>query len=96
MSGVVEVTNVDGPDSDADDGDDLGQLLTELVKLLLQGSLDLLSLGHLGTDLANSGVEASADDDTTSLAGGDVGTGEQDVLLVLRERTISISLVSSE
>ncbi len=38
MSGVVEVSDVDGPDSDADEGDDLGQLLTELVELLLKRS----------------------------------------------------------
>ena len=67
MSGVVEVTDVDGPDGDADEGDDLGQLLTELVQLLLQRGLDLLGLAHLGTDAADGGVEAGAGDDTASL-----------------------------
>jgi hypothetical protein len=52
VSGVVEVANVDSPDGNANEGDNLGQLLTELVELLLQGSLDLLSLRHLSTDLA--------------------------------------------
>lgn len=84
MSGVVKVTDVDGPDSDADNGDNLGQLLAELVEFLLQRSLDLLGLGHLGTDLTDGGVEAGADDDTAGLAGGYVRTGEQDVLLVLK------------
>lgn len=83
MSGVVEVSDVDGPDSDADDGDDLRQLFTELVQLLLQWSLDLLSLGHLCADLADSGGQAGAHDDSASLASGHVGAGEQNVLLVL-------------
>lgn len=86
VSGVVEVSDVDGPDGDADDGDDLRQLFTELVQLLLQGRLDLLGLGHLGTDLTNGGVQSGSNDDTTSFASGNVGTGEQDVFLVLEER----------
>ncbi len=67
MSGVVEVTNVDSPDSDANKCDDLGQLLSELIKLLLKWGLDLFGLGHLGTNAANSGVQASADNNTASL-----------------------------
>ena len=47
VSRVVEVSDVDGPDSDANEGDHLGQLLSEFVKLLLEGGLDLLSLSHL-------------------------------------------------
>ena len=35
-----------GPYSDADQGDHLGELLSEVVKLLLEGSLDLLSRSH--------------------------------------------------
>lgn len=83
MSGVIEVANVDSPDGNADDGDNLRQLLAELVQLLLQWSLDLLSLRHFSTDLTNGSVQTSADDQTAGLAGGDVGTREQDVLLVL-------------
>ena len=67
VSGVVEVSDVDDPDGDADEGDDLGQLLTELVELLLKRGLDLLGLAHLGTDAADGGVQAGADDDTASL-----------------------------
>ena len=83
VSGVVEVSNVDGPDSNADESDHLGELLTELVELLLEGSLDLLSLSHLVSDLANGGVGAGTDDDTPGLAGSHIGAGEDDVLLVL-------------
>jgi len=63
VDGVVEVADVDGPDGDADDGDDLGQLLGELVQLLLQRGLLLLRLDHFGADLADLGVQAGADDD---------------------------------
>lgn len=83
MSGIVEVANVDSPDGDANQGDDLGQLFTEFVQLLLQRSLDLFGLSHFGPDPANGGVQAGANDDSASLAGGDVGAGEDDVLLVL-------------
>ena len=86
VGGVVEVSNVDRPDSHADDGDDLRQLLAELVKLLLQGRLDLLGLGHLGTDLTDGGVQASSNHYAASLARSDVGTREQDVLFVLGEQ----------
>merc|ERR1711963_139442 len=79
MGGVVEVSDVDGPDSNADESDDLGELLTELVKLLLEGGSDLLGLSHLVPDLTDGG----GDDDAPGLAGSHVGTGEDDVLLVL-------------
>ena len=83
MGGVIEVSNVDCPDSDTDEGDDLGKLLAELVELLGEGSLDLLGLSHLVSDLADGGVAAGADDDTAGLAGSHIGPGENDVLLVL-------------
>lgn len=83
MSGVVEVADVDGPDGDADDGDYFGELLAELVELLLERGLDFLGLGHFCADLADGGVEAGADDDAASFAGRHVGAGEEDVLLVL-------------
>jgi len=67
VSGVVEVTNVDSPDSDANEGDDLWELLSEFVKLLLEWGLDFLGLRHFGTDAANSGVKSSADNNTASL-----------------------------
>ena len=38
VDGIVEVTNVDGPDGDANDGDELGELLAELVELLGKAS----------------------------------------------------------
>ena len=83
VGGVVEVSDVDGPDSNADESDDLGELLTELVKLLLEGGSDLLGLSHLVPDLTDGSGAAGADDDAPGLAGSHVGTGEDDVLLVL-------------
>uniref|UniRef100_A0AAG5DA10 Uncharacterized protein n=1 Tax=Anopheles atroparvus TaxID=41427 RepID=A0AAG5DA10_ANOAO len=83
VGGIVEVSDVDGPDGDANQRDDLGQLLTELVQLLLQRRLDLLRLRHFRADLTDGSVQTGADDDTAGLTGRNVGTGEQDVLLVL-------------
>ena len=67
MSRVVEVTDVDGPNSDTDEGDDLGQLLTEFVELLLEWGLDLFGLAHFGTDAADGGVQAGTDNNTAGL-----------------------------
>lgn len=83
MSGIVEVANVDGPDGNANDGDDLGQLFAEFVQFLLQRSLDFFSLRHFSPDFADGSVQAGAHNDTASFAGSDVGTREQDVFLVL-------------
>ena len=67
MSGIVEVTDVDGPDSDTDEGDDLGQLLSEFVELLLEWGLDFFSLDHFGTNAADGGVQAGTDNNTAGL-----------------------------
>lgn len=80
---VVEVSDVDGPDGNANDGDNLRELFTEFIEFLLERGLDLFGLGHFRADFADSGVQASADDNAASLAGSDVSTREQDVLLVL-------------
>ena len=44
VGGVVEVSDIDGPHSNADQGGHLGELLREDVKLLLERSFDLLGL----------------------------------------------------
>jgi len=51
VGGVVEVTNVDGPYSDTDYSDHLGELLRELVQFLLQWGPLSFSVHHLITDL---------------------------------------------
>lgn len=53
MDRVVEVANVDHPDSNADQRDNLGELLTKFIQFLLQWGLLLLGGSHLVTDLTN-------------------------------------------
>lgn len=53
VHGVVEVADVDDPHGDADERDDLGELLAELVQLLLQRRALLLRARHLVADLAD-------------------------------------------
>lgn len=92
MDRVVEVANVDEPDSHTDERDDLGQLLPELIKLLLQGGLVLLGSSHLISDLANLSTHTSGGHDAHGLAGCNVGAlgrrgGDrvrQEVILVLQ------------
>lgn len=73
MDGVVEVANVDSPDGNADQGDNLGQLLAELVQLSLQRGLLLLGGDHLVTDLANLSGDSGGHSNTNGLASSDVG-----------------------
>merc|ERR1711887_175931 len=68
VGGVVEVANVDRPDGNADKGNHLGKLLCKVIKLLLEGGLDLLSGDHGLVDLANCGGGSSANDNTPGLA----------------------------
>lgn len=72
VDGVVEMADVDGPDSDADEGDNLGQLLAELVQFSLQGSLLLLGGGHLVADLADLSGDSGGHSHTDGLASSDV------------------------
>lgn len=88
VSRIVKVADVDGPHGDANHGDDLRQLLAELVQFLLQRRLDLLGLRHFRTNLTDGRVQTGSNDDTASLASGNVGTREQDVFLVLEKHNI--------
>lgn len=73
MDGVVEVPDVDEPHSHADERDDLGELLPELVQLLLQGGLVLLGGSHLVSDLPNLRAHAGRGHDADGLASCNVG-----------------------
>ena len=77
MDRVVEVAYVDGPDGNTDQGDNLGQLLAELVQFCLQGSLLLLSGGHLVTDLADLSGDSCGNDNTNGLASSNVSALER-------------------
>lgn len=76
MDRVVEMPNVDKPDSHTDEGNDLGQLLAKLVQLLLQRRLLLLRGCHLIADLADLSAHTCGNDDTCSLACSNVGALE--------------------
>merc|ERR1712088_892662 len=68
VGGVVEVANVDCPDSNADKCDHLGELLGKVIKLLLEGGLDLLGGDHSLVDLTDGSGGTSANDNTPGLA----------------------------
>lgn len=73
MHGVVEVADVDEPHSHTDKRDDLGELLAELIQLLLQWRLLLLSGCHLVTDLSNLCGDTSRHSYTNSFSCCNVG-----------------------
>ena len=66
----------------ADDHDDNGQLLGEIVQALLEGGLALLGLVHQGGHLAQLRVHARAGDHKDRPAIGHQGAGEHHVLPV--------------
>ena len=51
MDGVVKVSDVDGPDSNANNRDKFRKLFSEFIKFLSKGSFLGLSWGHSVTDL---------------------------------------------
>ncbi|KAI6760189.1 hypothetical protein HG531_013390 [Fusarium graminearum] len=80
---VVEVGDINEPDQDADDSNDLGQFVTEIVKLLLQGGrLRDLSSDAL-VNISDGGVGTSEDDDGSSATSNHCCSREQHVGLVL-------------
>lgn len=83
VDGVVEVANVDEPDSHTDERDDFGELLTELIQLLLQGGLLLLSGSHLVTDFTDLSGDCGGNHNSDSLASSNVSAlGKQENVLV--------------
>jgi hypothetical protein len=83
VGGIVEVGNVDEPDEDTDDGNDLGESVSKVVELLLErGGLRNLR-GDVLVDIANGSVGSSEDDDSGSVSSDNGGTREEHVDLVL-------------
>lgn len=62
MDWVPEVADVDDPNRHADQGDDLRELLAELIQLLLQRRLLLLRSHHLIPDLTDLCGDAGGND----------------------------------
>jgi len=74
VGGIVEVGNVDEPDKDTDDGNDLCESVTEVVELLLErGRLRDLR-GDVLVDVANCRVGASEDNDSGGTSSDNRGT----------------------
>jgi hypothetical protein len=83
MSGIVEMGNVDEPDKDTDDGNDLGESVSKVVELLLErGGLRNLG-GNVLVDIANRSVGSSKNNDSGSVSSNNCGTREEHVDLVL-------------
>mmetsp|Transcript_33669 Transcript_33669/g.39569 ORF Transcript_33669/g.39569 Transcript_33669/m.39569 type:complete len:572 (-) Transcript_33669:477-2192(-) len=82
---VEELSVVHGPHEEADDENDLGKELAEVVDLLLERRLlfVLLSSLHFGVNATNGCLHASVGNDADSGARADDGRGEEHVLLVL-------------
>lgn len=73
MSGVPEVANVDKPDEDADNTDDLGEHAAKVIQLALEWGL----LGNLTGDgfvnVANGSLLTSEDDNCLGSSINDSG-----------------------
>jgi hypothetical protein len=83
MRGIVEVGDVDEPDKNTDNGNDLGQSVSKVVELLLErGGLRNLG-GNVLVNIANGSVGSSKNNDSGSISSNDCGTREEHVDLVL-------------
>ncbi|KAI6754271.1 hypothetical protein HG530_012785 [Fusarium avenaceum] len=95
MAGIVEVGDVDKPDQNANDSNDLGQAVTEIVKLLLQGGgLRDLSSDAL-MDISNSSAGASKNDDSSGATSNNSCSREQHVGLILQDCLIIVDNLRS-
>jgi hypothetical protein len=86
MNGIEEFVEVHSPNNHADDQDHPGELVTELVDLLLKRSVLLIFFSGLnfrvyGTD---SGLHSSSSDNTPGGSLLHIGGWEDHVLLVLK------------
>jgi hypothetical protein len=80
---VVEVSDVDSPNENADDGDHFRQLFTKLVEFFSQWGLFSFGFNHRFSDFTDFGVLTSFDDNTNSFSGSDIGTGEEKIDFIL-------------
>jgi hypothetical protein len=86
VSRIPEVANVDDPDENADDGDDLGECVTKVVELTLQRRLLADLRADALVDVANRGLGAGVDDDGRARPVHNGRAGEKHVRLVLLHR----------
>lgn len=83
VAGIAKVANVDKPDQDADDGNDLCQRVTKLIELLFEGCRLRNLCGDALVNVANGGVATGQNDDCVCVSSNDGGAGEEHVDLVL-------------
>lgn len=67
MTRIAKVANVDDPDEDTDDGNDLGEQVSKVVDLLLEGRLLRNLSGDGKVDISDGGSGSSGSDDGLSL-----------------------------
>jgi hypothetical protein len=88
VGGIVEVGNVDEPDEDTDNGNDLGEGVSKVVELLLERS-GLRDLGgDVLVDVANGSVGTSQNNDSGGISSDNGGTREEHVDLVLLDSVV--------
>ena len=71
MARVGKVAEVDDPDEDADDGNDLGQLLAKVVDLLLQRCLFADLRADRGVNVADGSLRSGSHNKRLRFAGND-------------------------
>ena len=74
MTRVGKVAEVDDPDEDADDGNDLGQLLAKVVDLLLERRLFADLRADRGVNVADGSLRSSSHDKRLRFAGNNCRT----------------------
>lgn len=88
MAGVLEVGNVDQPDENTNNSNNLGELVSKVVELLFQGRrLRDLRRDAL-VDIANSCVRACQDNHSLGVTSNNGSTGEEDVDLILQDSLV--------
>lgn len=80
--------DVDQPDHNTDDGNDLGQNVTKLVQLLLEGGRLGDLRGDALVDVANCGIRSGQDNNRVGVSSDDGSTREKHVDLILLDSLI--------
>lgn len=94
VGGIVEVGNVDEPDEDTDNGNDLGEGVSKVVELLLERRRLRDLGGDVLVDIANCSVGTSQDNDSGGISSDNCGTREEHVDLVLLDSVVVLDGVS--
>lgn len=88
MARVGKVGDVDEPDKNANDSDNLGELVSEVIELLLQGGRLRDLCGNALVDVADSSVRTSQDNDGSGVTSDNSCTRKQHIDLILQDRLV--------